>query len=73
MCNQGGGYIDQWRMGSAGKTWFQGQTKCSSAEYLNLNYEQKIYSIQVFTECILKVFRSLRNFFIASVLQCIDL
>lgn len=24
MCSQGGGYIDQWRMGSAGKTRFQG-------------------------------------------------
>lgn len=24
MCNQGGGYVDQWRMGGAGKTWFQG-------------------------------------------------
>lgn len=24
MCNQGGGYFDQWRMGSAGKTRFQG-------------------------------------------------
>lgn len=26
MCNQGGGYIDQWRVGGAGKTRLQGQT-----------------------------------------------
>lgn len=25
MCNQGRGYIDLWGMGSAGKTWFQGE------------------------------------------------
>lgn len=26
MCNQGGGHIDKWRVGSPGKTRFQGQS-----------------------------------------------
>lgn len=34
MCNQGGDDIDQWRMGSLGKTRFQGKIKCHSVGFI---------------------------------------
>lgn len=34
MCNQGGGYIDQWRVGGAGKTRLQGQTYLKVERFL---------------------------------------